>query len=270
MPASRVAEKSMRCPGGGSRRGGGAPAGRKPRSAMWSASSRTVISTASSETWPWPMWSSSRPGQATTTSTPRRRPETCGPWPTPPKTVREVRPRRAARGVIAASICATSSRVGARISARGAGAAGASCCSPPGGRAAAGRRRRLAGAGAATAEHVAARRGSRAASRPGSGSGSVIPPAARTSTRGAGTPSVPKVGVDTGGLRGSWGRRDSSGRRRRGCSAGRALGRGAAPGVVSRRVASTSQTFAAPRQMAEQHLHPTGPAPTTPHRWAPA
>ena len=40
---------------------------------MWSASSSTVISTASRSQWPWPMRSSSRPGQATTMSTPLRR-----------------------------------------------------------------------------------------------------------------------------------------------------------------------------------------------------
>ena len=41
---------------------------------MWSASSRTVTSTAPRSQWPWPIRSSSRPGQATTMSTPRRRP----------------------------------------------------------------------------------------------------------------------------------------------------------------------------------------------------
>ncbi len=86
---------------------------------MWSASSITVTSTASSETWPWPMRSSSRPGQATTTSTPPRRAVTWGFWPTPPNTVREVSPRRRARGVMTSSICVASSRVGARMSARG-------------------------------------------------------------------------------------------------------------------------------------------------------
>ena len=43
-------------------------------------------------------WSSSRPGQASTMSTPRRRPWTCGFWPTPPKTVRVLRPAASARG----------------------------------------------------------------------------------------------------------------------------------------------------------------------------
>ena len=71
---------------------------------------------------PWPclIRSSSRPGQAMRMSTPRRSAATCGPWPTPPKTVREVRPVVAASGARAASIWPTSSRVGARISARGA------------------------------------------------------------------------------------------------------------------------------------------------------
>ena len=38
---------------------------------MWSASSSTVTSTSSRVQWPWPIRSSSRPGQATTMSTPR-------------------------------------------------------------------------------------------------------------------------------------------------------------------------------------------------------
>ena len=39
---------------------------------MWSASSSTVTSTPDRSAWPWPMRSSSRPGQAMSTSTPRR------------------------------------------------------------------------------------------------------------------------------------------------------------------------------------------------------
>ena len=86
---------------------------------MWSASSSTVTSTEPSEQWPWPIRSSSRPGQASTMSAPRRRPWTCGFWPTPPKTVWVVRPAALASGASALSIWPTSSRVGARISARG-------------------------------------------------------------------------------------------------------------------------------------------------------
>ena len=118
-PASRVAENSSRWPSRGVRSMMRRTTGRKPRSAMWSASSSTVISTASRSTWPWPMRSSRRPGQATTTSTPRRRAVTCGFWPTPPKTVWLLRPRGLASGMSAVSIWVASSRVGARIRARG-------------------------------------------------------------------------------------------------------------------------------------------------------
>jgi hypothetical protein len=49
-------------------------------------------------------------------------------WPTPPKTVRDVSPVAFASGASDSSICATSSRVGARISARGAAASGDCGC----------------------------------------------------------------------------------------------------------------------------------------------
>ena len=68
--------------------------GRKPRSAMWSASSSTVISTSSRRTMPCFIRSSRRPGQATTMSTPARSAATCGRWLTPPKTVVTLRPQR--------------------------------------------------------------------------------------------------------------------------------------------------------------------------------
>ena len=54
---------------------------------MWSASSSTVIWTSPRSQWPCWIRSSSRPGQAMRMSTPRLSAETCGPWPTPPKTV---------------------------------------------------------------------------------------------------------------------------------------------------------------------------------------
>ena len=54
---------------------------------MWSASSMTVISTASSRTKPCFMRSSSRPGQATTMSTPSFSAATWRFWLTPPKIV---------------------------------------------------------------------------------------------------------------------------------------------------------------------------------------
>ena len=68
---SSVAENSRRCPPAGVCRAAASRPGRKPRSAMWSASSSTVISTWSSRHAPRSMRSMSRPGVATTTSTPR-------------------------------------------------------------------------------------------------------------------------------------------------------------------------------------------------------
>src|SRR3954471_19585960 len=52
-PLSSVAEKSSRWPPFGVRSSSRFTAGRKPRSAMWSASSSTVISTAERSAWPW-------------------------------------------------------------------------------------------------------------------------------------------------------------------------------------------------------------------------
>ena len=62
-------------------------AGRKPMSSMRSASSSTSTCTASSLTLPRSRWSIRRPGQATSTSTPRRSWSTCGCMPTPPNSV---------------------------------------------------------------------------------------------------------------------------------------------------------------------------------------
>ena len=64
-------------------------------------------------------WSSSRPGQATTTSTPGASAAICRPAPTPPKTVIVRSDSAFASGAMAASIWVASSRVGARMSARG-------------------------------------------------------------------------------------------------------------------------------------------------------
>ena len=123
---------------------------------MWSASSSTVISMAPSEQWPCWMRSSSRPGQASTMSAPLRRPATCGFWPTPPKTVIVERPAALASGLSASWIWPTSSRVGARISARGLpGMAGIRDWVEAGDERQQ-ERVGLAGAGAAPAEHVAA------------------------------------------------------------------------------------------------------------------
>ncbi len=61
-------------------------AGRKPMSSIWSASSSTTVSTPSRRTTPVFMWSSSRPGVATSTSTPRAMARICGPGLAPPTT----------------------------------------------------------------------------------------------------------------------------------------------------------------------------------------
>ena len=68
---SRVAEKSSRCAPAGVLASSSVTSGRKPRSAIWSASSRTVTSMSSSEQMPRSIRSPSRPGVATMTSTPR-------------------------------------------------------------------------------------------------------------------------------------------------------------------------------------------------------
>ena len=259
MPPSRVAENSIRWPARGVASSSRRTAGRKPRSAMWSASSSTVISTASSETWPWPMRSSSRPGQATTTSTPRRSAETCGPWPTPPKTVREVRPRRCASGVIASSIWATSSRVGARISARGRRGCGAAAARREPGEQGQHEGVGLAGAGAAAAEHVATRE--RVGQRRGldGGGGRDAARGEHLDEGGGHAERAEVLGGQGRFLHGSWGRRDRRGRRRLGCSAGRGSG-------PRRRVAGTEvptrrhrhQRSRGPRQKAGHSDQSTG------------
>ena len=65
-------------------RAGRCTAGRKPMSAMRSASSTTTISTSSRSTSRRSMRSVRRPGQATSTSTPRRSALNCAPKPAPP------------------------------------------------------------------------------------------------------------------------------------------------------------------------------------------
>ena len=97
---------------------------------MWSASSSTVISMPDRSAWRDFTWSSRRPGQAITMSTPWRSFWIWGCGETPPKTVTDRRFVAAASGASAASICATSSRVGARMSARGrpGGALGLARC----------------------------------------------------------------------------------------------------------------------------------------------
>ena len=99
-----------------------------------------------------------------------------------------------ASGASAASIWLTSSRVGARISARGrAGLAAAAGARRAGRRSGQQEGEGLAGAGAAAAEHVAAGEGVGQRRGLDRERASVMPLAASTSTSGAGTPRAAKV-----------------------------------------------------------------------------
>ena len=118
-PLSSVAEKSRRWPRDGVAFRMRVTVGRKPRSAMWSASSSTVISTRSRCTMPCFMRSSRRPGHATMMSTPACSAVTWRLCATPPKMVVVVRPRAVASGLRVASIWVASSRVGASTRPRG-------------------------------------------------------------------------------------------------------------------------------------------------------
>ncbi|CAM5361299.1 hypothetical protein SNARM312S_08285 [Streptomyces narbonensis] len=89
-------------------------------SAIWSASSRTVIATWSRRQSPRSMRSMRRPGVAMRTSAPRRSAEDCREIDMPPTTVVIRRRRAPAYGVRASVTCWASSRVGTRTSARGA------------------------------------------------------------------------------------------------------------------------------------------------------
>src|SRR4051794_14702892 len=138
------------------------------------------------------MRSSSRPGQAMSTSTPAASACTCGFWPTPPKTTVDRMPSARARGSTTAFTWLASSRVGTRTSARGR----------------LGCRLLVEAASRATSGMLKARvlpepvRPRPSTSRParvsGSvatwiGNGAVMPLASSTSTSGAGTPSASKV-----------------------------------------------------------------------------
>ncbi|CAM5736635.1 hypothetical protein SALBM311S_06775 [Streptomyces alboniger] len=133
--------------------------GMKPMSAIWSASSRTVMVTSSSRQSPRSMRSFSRPGVATTTSAPPRSAPACLPIDIPPTTVAGRRPTERAYGVSASVTCWASSRVGTRTRASGCRgsarrpAVRASIARPKG--------EGLARAGAATAEHVTSGEGVR-------------------------------------------------------------------------------------------------------------
>ncbi len=88
-------------------------------SAIWSASSRTVMATSERLTSPRPIRSSSRPGVATRTSVPRRTALACLLIDMPPTTVVIRRLTAVAYGVSASVTCWASSRVGTRTSASG-------------------------------------------------------------------------------------------------------------------------------------------------------
>ncbi len=109
---SRVAEKSIRWPFGRTCSSRAETTGRKPRSVMWSASSRTATSTSDRSAKPWRTRSSSRPGVATRMSAPRRSPSTCLPNGAPPMTSRRSSRRAWASGSRPSLTCIASSRVG--------------------------------------------------------------------------------------------------------------------------------------------------------------
>ena len=116
---SRVAENSIRWLSGGVASSSRRTTGRKPRSAMWSASSSTLISTSPRWQCPCSMRSASRPGQATTMSARLRRAATCAFCPMPPKMVATVRPVAWASGASTAWTWLASSRVGTSTRPRG-------------------------------------------------------------------------------------------------------------------------------------------------------
>ena len=198
-PLSSVAEKSRRCPPAGVAARMRVTPGRNPRSAMWSASSSTVISTASRVSTRWASRSSSRPGQATTMSTPALSACTCRCCETPPKMVVTDIDAADASGSITAAICVASSRVGASTRPSGR---------PERRRPPASRPARRATSGRANARVLPLPvRPRPSTSRPARlsgrvavwmGNGSVTPPAARTGRRRAGTPrsaNVDDIGV---------------------------------------------------------------------------
>ncbi|PSK57560.1 hypothetical protein B0E53_07003 [Micromonospora sp. MH33] len=116
---SRVAEKSSRWESAGVFASSRVTSGRKPMSAIWSASSSTVISTSSSLQTPRSIRSPSRPGVATTISTPRRSASICRSYGTPPTAVFRKMPTALPSGTSASLTCMASSRVGTRTRARG-------------------------------------------------------------------------------------------------------------------------------------------------------
>src|SRR5574344_1402182 len=93
--------------------------GRNPMSSMRSASSRTNICIASRKTTPCVIRSIRRPGVAITSSAPCWMALTCGNWDTPPKTTANGVPVYFEYVASFCAVCAASSRVGERMSARG-------------------------------------------------------------------------------------------------------------------------------------------------------
>ena len=79
---------------------------------MWSASSSTTTSTRVRSAAPWSIRSISRPGVATTMSTPRSNALSCGPYGMPPATSVRLRPWRRASGASTSATWSASSRVG--------------------------------------------------------------------------------------------------------------------------------------------------------------
>ena len=110
----------MRCPSGAVWSRIVVTAGRKPRSAMWSASSITETSTPDSTRQRRSSRSINRPGVATTRSTPRFNASICLPYGAPPNTQQSFRPSASPSGRSASATCMASSRVGTSTRARGA------------------------------------------------------------------------------------------------------------------------------------------------------
>ena len=113
--ASRVAENRSLCPRFGVASRIARTSRMNPRSAMWSASSITDTSMASSRTCRCSMRSSRRPGHAMITSAPRRIASICGLCPTPPYTVAYLTPRTRPNDAKTSRTWLASSRVGTRI-----------------------------------------------------------------------------------------------------------------------------------------------------------
>ncbi len=120
MFLSRVAENSIRWPSGSTCLSSATTCGMKPMSAIWSASSRTVMATSSRRQSPRSMRSLVGRGVATRISAPRRRVADCLVIDMPPTTVASRRFTAVAYGVSASVTCWASSRVGTRTMASGA------------------------------------------------------------------------------------------------------------------------------------------------------